>query len=121
MTSIGNTAVDAAREADTRPDRRSAQCARGTGRKGGSDAGTLPLLRRPRSLFEIAAESEAYGDFGYHLADFLHAFADAKKKGLALAPMLAEEPRRLAGRFAEGQLAQARNKTTRGRGQTGRC
>jgi hypothetical protein len=64
-------------------------------------------LRRPRSLCEVAAESGAYSDFGYHLTDFLHEFTRARKEGLALAPMLAEQPPRLAARFAEGTICDA--------------
>jgi len=65
------------------------------------------IIRRPASLYEVAAESTSYKDFGYNLKDFLHQFALARKKGSPLEPMLAQEPPRLAGRFAAGKICDA--------------
>ena len=66
-----------------------------------------PLIRRPKSLQEVACESPTYSDFGYNLKDFLHAFAFAKDRGAPLELFLAAEPPLLAGRFAEGKICDA--------------
>ena len=66
-----------------------------------------PLIRRPKSLQEVASESSTYSEFGYNLRDFLHAFAFAKDEGRPLEPFLAAEPPRLAARFAEGNICDA--------------
>lgn len=63
--------------------------------------------RRPRSLRQVVESSATYGDFGYHLKDFLHAVAEADKCGDSLEPMLAEAPPLLAGCFAEGNICDA--------------
>ena len=68
---------------------------------------TGPVIRRPTSLQEVAAESRAYREFGRHLKDFLHEFAQARERGLPLGPMLAAEPTRLAGRFEQGIICDA--------------
>jgi len=65
------------------------------------------VIRRPTSLQEVAVESGAYAEFGRNLKDFLHEFAFAKKRGLALEPLLSEEPPRLAGRFEQGRICDA--------------
>jgi hypothetical protein len=65
------------------------------------------VIRRPTSLQEVAVESGAYAEFGRHLKDFLHEFAFAKKRGLALEPLLLGEPPRLAGRFDQGKICDA--------------
>ena len=65
------------------------------------------IIRRPTSLQEVAVESGAYAEFGRNLKDFLHEFAFAKKRGLALEPLLSEEPPRLAGRFEQGRICDA--------------
>src|ERR1051325_1040791 len=59
------------------------------------------------TLQEVAAESRAYREFGRNLKDFLHEFAQAKDRGLPLGPMLADEPRLLAGEFEEGKICDA--------------
>ena len=64
-------------------------------------------IRRPRSLREVAAESQSYLDFGAHLKDFLHAFEFARQKKHSLRPMLSEQPLRLAARFAEVNVCDA--------------
>ena len=65
------------------------------------------IWRRPKSLREVAEESHRYGDFGYHLKDFLHEFAWAHQHHLPMESMLAEEPPRLAQRFEEGNICDA--------------
>jgi len=65
------------------------------------------IIRRPTSLQEVALESGSYAEFGRNLKDFLHEFAFAKKRGLALEPLLSEEPSRLAGRFEQGKVCDA--------------
>ena len=55
----------------------------------------------------MAAETGSYRDFGRHLKDFLHEFALAKKRGLALASLLSGEPSRLAEQFEEGKICDA--------------
>jgi hypothetical protein len=64
-------------------------------------------IRRPKSLHEVAAESETYSDFGYNLKDFLHEFASATQRKLPLEPMLSEEPERLADKFEQGRICDA--------------
>jgi len=65
------------------------------------------VIRRPASIQEIAEESASYKEFGYNLKDFLHEFALAQKRGLALEALLVSEPRRLAGLFPEGNICDA--------------
>src|SRR5262245_1350024 len=65
------------------------------------------VIRRPTSLQEVAVESGAYAEFGRNLKDFLHEFAFAKKRGLALGPLLSEEPPRLAEKFDQGRICDA--------------
>jgi hypothetical protein len=64
-------------------------------------------IRRPKSLREVAVETETYEDFGMNLRDFLHEFARARERGQPLAPMLADEPPRIATRFPEGNICDA--------------
>jgi hypothetical protein len=64
-------------------------------------------IRRPRSLREVAMESQTYQDFGAHLKDFLHEFEFARQRERPLRPMLAKQPPRLAARFAEGNICDA--------------
>jgi hypothetical protein len=68
---------------------------------------TLPVIRRPASLREVAAETRSYPEFGRHLRDFLHEFAEAKERGLPLQPLFAEEPPLLAAVFAQGKICDA--------------
>lgn len=65
------------------------------------------MSQRPRTLLAVATGSACYEDFGHNLRDFLHAFAEARRQGDALAPMLAPAPPRLAGRFTEGAICDA--------------
>ena len=64
-------------------------------------------FRRPKSLRELAEQAETYRQFGAGMRDFLHEFARAKSLNQPLAPLLAEEPPRLAGRFPEGNICDA--------------
>lgn len=57
-------------------------------------------LKRPRSLAQAAEWTQSYGDFGLHVADFLHHFKDQP-----FFEALAEEPRALATLFPEGRIA----------------
>ena len=66
-----------------------------------------PLIRRPVTLQEVAVESQSYRQFGYNLKDFLHEFDFAKDRGTSLESLLADEPRRLAGCFDEGNICDA--------------
>jgi hypothetical protein len=65
------------------------------------------MIKRPKSLRELAEESATYQEFGMNMKDFLHEFAFARQKKQPLAPMLAEEPPRLAERFSEGRVCDA--------------
>jgi hypothetical protein len=62
-----------------------------------------PIIRRPKTLKEVAVEGDTYQDFGMNLKDFLHEFTWAKEKKLPLLPFLEEEPPLLADRFNEGR------------------
>lgn len=64
-------------------------------------------VRRPKSLWEVAAETQSYSDFGANLKDFLHEFEFARRKGVSLQPLLAEEPPRLGSRFQQGKICDA--------------
>jgi hypothetical protein len=66
-----------------------------------------PAIRLPASAMEVAAESPDYGEFGRNLKDFLHQFMFTKERGIPLAPLLAQEPPRLASRFKEGKICDA--------------
>jgi hypothetical protein len=59
-------------------------------------------LSRPKTLAEVAAGSPTYQDFGRNLKDFLHVFAEERRLCCDPRLMFAEEPMRLAPRFAEG-------------------
>lgn len=59
-------------------------------------------LRRPGSLAEVAAWSTSFEDFAFHVHDFLHHFqASPGMDGLTETPAL------LAGRFTQGEIADA--------------
>ena len=68
---------------------------------------TTSGIRRPRSLWEVAAETQTYRDFGAHLKDFLHEFEFARQRKHPVRPMLAKQPPRLAACFAEGNICDA--------------
>ena len=67
----------------------------------------VPIIKRPESLSEVAAESSTYEEFGYNLKDFLHTVALAKKEARSLEPLLVDVPRRLAALFPEGRICDA--------------
>jgi len=60
------------------------------------------MSKRPSSLREVAARSDSAESFSLEVADFLHEFQRARTL-----LMLEEEPGALAGRFAEGDTADA--------------
>ena len=64
-------------------------------------------IRRPKSLLEVAVESQSYNEFGRNLKDFLHEFAFARDQHLPLEPLFANEPPLLAGRFEHGEVCDA--------------
>lgn len=61
---------------------------------------------RPRTLAELAARADSLARFGRELADWLHGLRGLGSRP-ALAASMAEAPGLLAGRFAEGGLADA--------------
>jgi hypothetical protein len=65
------------------------------------------MSQRPRTLLAVATDSACYQDFGYNLRDFLHAFAEARRRGEALVPLFTPAPPRLTGRFPEGAICDA--------------
>jgi hypothetical protein len=65
------------------------------------------MVSRPKTLQEVAAETQTYRDFGRNLKDFLHEFTLAKKGGIPLGQSLADEPRFLRDEFAEGRICDA--------------
>ena len=62
---------------------------------------------RPSGLQEVAAWSDRWNSFGFHLKDFLHAFEMARRTGRPVAPMLTAPPRRLAPVFPQGEICDA--------------
>ncbi len=61
---------------------------------------------RPTTLKEIAERSEAIEEFGRHLRDWLHELRRVSSRG-QVAKVIAEEPPRLRGKFAQGHVADA--------------
>jgi len=61
----------------------------------------------PSCVREVAAWTDRWDAFGFHLKDFLHAFERARREGLPLEPMLAPPPRSLAREFAGGEVCDA--------------
>lgn len=61
---------------------------------------------RPKSLKEVAEQSETLADFGRNLRDWLHELRRASSRGLAAAA-ITDEPPRLAGKFPQGRVADA--------------
>lgn len=59
-------------------------------------------MRRPNSLFEVAAWAHTANEFSLHLRDFLHEFQTHPSP-----VSFAEEPELLAGRFELGEIADA--------------
>ena len=61
---------------------------------------------RPQTLAEVAARTDSLARFGRELADWLHTVRTLGSRP-SLARTVADAPPRLAGRFAEGLLADA--------------
>ncbi len=61
---------------------------------------------RPSTLAEIAVRADSLGRFGRELADWLHTLRACGSRPALLA-VIKDEPTLLAGRFAEGALADA--------------
>ncbi len=61
---------------------------------------------RPQTLAEVAARADSLARFGRELADWLHTVRTLGSRP-SLARTVADAPPRLAGRFAEGLLADA--------------
>jgi hypothetical protein len=59
-------------------------------------------MKRPSSLLEVAALSDDARTFAYAISEFLDQFRLERRRA-----MLAEEPRRLAARYAAGEMADA--------------
>jgi hypothetical protein len=59
-------------------------------------------MRRPASLAEVAAWTTDRKVFHFHLADFIDEFRRAGSRA-----MLADEPRRLASVYEDGEIADA--------------
>lgn len=64
------------------------------------------MISRPKSLKEVAERSASLAEFGLHLRDWLHELRRATSRPQAAAT-IAEAPRRLAGRFPGGHVADA--------------
>lgn len=64
------------------------------------------MIARPKTLKEVAEQSASLAEFGLHLRDWLHELRRASSRPQAAAA-IAEEPRRLAGKFPEGHVADA--------------
>lgn len=61
---------------------------------------------RPKTLQEVAAQSASLAEFGRHLRDWLHELRRASSRPQAAAAV-ADEPPCLAGKFPEGNVADA--------------
>ena len=66
----------------------------------------MKIPERPHSLRDVARLSDAEEAFGRNLADFEHELVRLSSRG-ALSETIAEAPRRLAGVFASGAIADA--------------
>lgn len=64
-------------------------------------------LKRPATLREVAELSDSLEAFGYNLRDWQHELARQATSRIQLARSFEEEPRQLAGRFAQGEVADA--------------
>ncbi len=64
-------------------------------------------LSRPKTLKELARQSETLEEFGYNLRDWQHEIARLVTSRSELTERLREAPRLLAGRFADGDVADA--------------
>jgi hypothetical protein len=64
------------------------------------------MITRPRTLKDVADQSESLADFGRHLRDWLHELRRVSSRSQALAA-IADEPPRLAPKFAHGHVPDA--------------
>ncbi len=64
------------------------------------------MMARPQTLKELADRSETIEEFGRHFRDWLHEFRRFGSRAQIFQAM-AEPPVKLAGRFPEGQVADA--------------
>lgn len=64
------------------------------------------MQSHPQTLAEVADRAESLEHFGRELADWLHTVGTLSSRP-ALARAIADAPKRLAGRFPEGALADA--------------
>jgi hypothetical protein len=64
------------------------------------------MITRPKSLKEVAQNSESLNDFGLNLRDWQHELRKASSRAQAAAS-IAEEPPRLRDKFPEGYVADA--------------
>lgn len=61
---------------------------------------------RPQTLSEVAAQSDSLEEFGRHFRDWLHELGNHSSRPQVEAAIL-QEPRRLARRFEQGNVADA--------------
>lgn len=66
----------------------------------------MNLNLRPQTLAEVADRADDESTFGLELQDWLHTIRAIRGRP-AIARSIAEEPKLIAGRFAEGQTADA--------------
>jgi hypothetical protein len=64
------------------------------------------MIPRPKSLKDVAVQSSSLGEFGLNLRDWLHELRRASSRLQAVAAV-AEEPPCLAGKFPQGDVADA--------------
>lgn len=64
------------------------------------------MITRPKSLRQVAEQSDSIGEFGRHLRDWLHELRRASSRPQAAAT-IADKPPRLRGKFARGRIADA--------------
>jgi hypothetical protein len=64
------------------------------------------MTSRPKTLKDVADQSDSLAEFGRHLRDWLHELRRVSSRPQAIAA-IADEPPRLASKFAQGQVADA--------------
>jgi hypothetical protein len=64
------------------------------------------MITRPKSLREVAEQSESIGEFGRHLRDWLHELRRASSRPQVMGS-IADKPQRLRGKFDQGRVADA--------------
>lgn len=65
------------------------------------------MQKRPHSLAGIAAQTSELSEFGWHVRDFLREWNLARKTRGNLRALLEDEPRFLAGSFAQAEVCDA--------------